>query len=119
MGMGHNLIEKLQSLDNQSASGTDLALDNLDVTVQSLTADGAVIGGGTVGAALTAQLTSITIADAAGTPDYALQALTTTLPYGLATAAEAITLLYVIQNLQVRLAQVEARLEAAGIITAN
>jgi len=71
------------------------------------------------GAALTAQLTPITIADAAGTPDYALQALTTTSPYGLATAEEAITLLYVIQNLQVRLAQVEARLETIGMVAAN
>lgn len=74
---------------------------------------------GTQGAALTTQLTAITIADAAGTPDYALQALTTTSPYGLATAAEAITLLYVIQNLQVRMAEVEARLEAAGFVAAN
>lgn len=70
-------------------------------------------------AALTAQLTTITIADAAGTPDYALSALTTTTPYGLATAAEAISLLYVIQNLQVRLAEVESRLEVAGIVVAN
>ena len=68
------------------------------------------------GAALTTQLTTITIADAAGTPDYALQALTTTSPYGLATGAEAITLQYVIQNLQVRLAEVEARLVALGLI---
>lgn len=70
------------------------------------------------GAALTTQLTAITIADAAGTPDYALSALTTTSPFGLATAAEAITLLYVIQNLQVRMAEVEARLKAAGILKA-
>ncbi|MFA5186988.1 MAG: hypothetical protein WC551_10950 [Patescibacteria group bacterium] len=71
------------------------------------------------GAALTAQLTAITIADAAGTPDYALQALTTTSPYGLATLAEAVTVLYVIQNLQARLAQVEARLETIGLIASN
>jgi len=71
------------------------------------------------GAALTTQLTTITIADAAGTPDYALQALTTSSPYGLATAAEAITLLYVIKNLQERMAQVESRLEAVGLVAAN
>lgn len=71
------------------------------------------------GAALTTQLTTITIADSAGTPDYALQALTTTSPYGLATAAEAISLLYVIQNLQVRLAEVEQRLEEKGFVAAN
>ena len=68
------------------------------------------------GAALTTQLTTITIADAAGTPDYALQALTTSSPYGLATAAEAITLQYVVQNLQVRVAELEARLVALNLI---
>ena len=90
--------------------------------------DGAVIGAteGTVGffgktpvtqpAALTTQLTTITIADAAGTPDYALSALTTTLPYGLATAAEAITLLYVIKNLQTRMAEAETKLQALGLV---
>lgn len=70
-------------------------------------------------AALTAQLTTITIADAAGTPDYALQALTTTSPYGLATAAEAITLLYVIKNLQTRMLEIEAILEEKGLCAAN
>lgn len=70
-------------------------------------------------AALTAQLTTITIADAAGTPDYALSALTTTSPYGLATAAEAITLLYVIKNLQTRMAEIEALLEEKGLVAAN
>lgn len=64
-----------------------------------------------VGALEVAPLTTITIADAAGTPDYALQALTTSSPYGLATAAEAITLLYVIKNLQQRVLDIEARLK--------
>ena len=58
-----------------------------------------------------APLTTITIADAAGTPDYALQALTTSSPYGLATAAEAITLLYVVKNLQQRVLDLEARVK--------
>ena len=74
---------------------------------------------GTQGAALTAQLTTITPADAAGTPDYAIAAITSTTPFGFSNAAEAITLLYVVQNLQVRLAEVEARLEAAGLVVAN
>lgn len=91
--------------------------------------DGATVGatGGTAGffgktpvvkaAALTTQLTSVTIADAAGTPDYALSALTTSSPYGLATKEEAVTLLYVIQNLQVRMAEAEFRLKAYGLMT--
>lgn len=71
------------------------------------------------GAALTAQLTTITIADAAGTPDYAIQAVVNSSAYGFASAAEAISTLYVIQNLQTRLAEVEARLEAKGLVAAN
>jgi len=74
---------------------------------------------GAQGAALTAQLTQITPADAAGTPDYAIAAITQTTPFGFASAQEAITLLYVIQNLQVRLAEVEARLEAVSLVKAN
>ena len=71
------------------------------------------------GAALTAQLTSITIADAAGTPDYAIQAVTQTTPYGFADAQELISFLYVVQNLQTRLAEVEQRLEEKGFIASN
>lgn len=70
-------------------------------------------------AALTAQLTTITPADAEGTPDYAIQAITATTPYGFVSAQEAITVLYVVKNLQVRLAQVEARLEELGLVAAN
>lgn len=80
---------------------------------------GALYQGGSAGAALTAQLTTITPADAEGTPDYAIAALTSTTPFGFASAQEGITVLYVIKNLQVRLAEVEARLEAAGLVTAN
>jgi hypothetical protein len=71
---------------------------------------------GAQGAALTAQLTTIVPADAAGTPDYAIAAVTNSSPFGFSNAAEAITLLYVVANLQVRVAQLEARLQAAGVI---
>lgn len=70
-------------------------------------------------AALTAQLTTITPADAAGTPDYAIQAVINSSAYGFASAAELITFIYVVRNLQVRCAELEARLEAAGIVAAN
>jgi hypothetical protein len=69
--------------------------------------------------ALTAQLTTITIADAEGTPDYALQAVINSSAYGFASAAEAISVLYVIKNLQTRLAEVEAVLEAHNLVAAN
>lgn len=71
------------------------------------------------GAALTAQLTTLTIADAAGTPDYAIAAVTSSTPFGFSNAAELITVLYVIKNLQVRLAEVEARLEGLNAVVAN
>lgn len=74
---------------------------------------------GTQGAALTAQLTTITPADAEGTPDYAIAGVTNSSAYGFASAQEAITVLYVIKNLQTRLAEVEARLEALGVVAAN
>lgn len=70
-------------------------------------------------AAMTAQLTTITPADAEGTPDYAIAAITNSGPFGFASAQEAITVLYVIKNLQERLAEVEAALEAAKIVPDN
>lgn len=90
--------------------------------------DGAVIGksGGTTGffgttpvakgAALTTALTTISIADAAGTPDYAIAAVTNSSPYGFSNAAETITLLYVIKNLQTRVNELETRMQAYGLL---
>ena len=80
---------------------------------------GALKADGTQSAALTTQLTTITPADAEGTPDYAIQAITSTSPFGFVSAQEAITLLYVVKNLQVRVAEMEAALEAVGIVAAN
>lgn len=50
------------------------------------------------------------------TPDYAIQALTNSSPYGFATADEAETVLSVILNLQERLAAIETALSAAGLM---
>lgn len=71
------------------------------------------------GTALTTQLTTVTPADAAGTPDYAIQAVINSSAYGFASAQELITFIYVVQNLQTRVAELEAVLETAGILTAN
>ena len=87
--------------------------------VINVKAGGAIHQAGVAGAALTAQLTTITPADPAGTPDYAIAAVTQTTPFGFSNAAEAITLLYVIKNLQVRVAEMEVVLEAAGLVTGN
>lgn len=67
------------------------------------------------GAALTAQLTTVTFT-APGTPDYAIQDLTTTTPYGFVTKDEGNTVLSVIANLQARVAQLESRLQALNLI---
>lgn len=70
-------------------------------------------------AALTTQLTTITPADAEGTPDYAIAGVTNSTAYGFASSQEAITVLYVIKNLQVRLAEVEAVLENLKVVPDN
>ena len=57
---------------------------------------------------ITGALTTISIADAAGTPDYAIQAVTSSSPVGFASAQELISLLYVIKNLQTRVAEMAA-----------
>lgn len=67
------------------------------------------------GAALTTQLTSIT-STAPGTPDYAIQDLINTSAYGFVTKDEGNTVLSVIANLQVRVAQLESRLQALALI---
>jgi hypothetical protein len=70
------------------------------------------------GAALTAQLTTLT-ASAPGTPDYSLGTVTTTNGAGFSSVDECLTVVAVIINLQTRLAEVEARLEAAGLVASN
>ena len=89
--------------------------------------DGAVIGvaGGTVGffgttpvsegAALTTQLTAIT-STAPSTADFAIQDLTSTTPFGFVTKNEGNTVLAVIANLQTRVAQLELRFQAYGLL---
>jgi hypothetical protein len=63
------------------------------------------------GASLTASETTITHT-APGTPDYAIQDLTTTTPYGFVSQDEGNTVLQVIANLQTRVDELEARLDS-------
>jgi hypothetical protein len=86
--------------------------------VLNIETGGVIKANGTQGAALTAQLTTFTHT-APGTPDYALQDLVQNTGFGFATADEGNTLLSVVKNLQTRLAEVEARLEGVGLVTAN
>lgn len=69
-------------------------------------------------AAMTAQLTTITF-NAPGTPDYAIQGMTNTGPFGFVTADEGDSVMKVIANLQARMAEVEAILEGVGLCAAN
>lgn len=69
-------------------------------------------------AALSTQDTSITHT-APSTPDFAIQDLTQTTPFGFVTQDEGNTVLQVILNLQVRLLEVEAILEEHGIASPN
>lgn len=76
---------------------------------------GQILTNGTQGAALTAQLTTITHT-APGTPDYAIQDLTTTTPYGFVSKDEGNSVLAVVKNLQTRVSELESRLQALGLI---
>jgi len=67
-------------------------------------------------AALTAKDTSITHT-APGTPDFAIQDLTTTTPFGFADQDEGNTVLQVILNLQTRVNELETKLQALGLLT--
>lgn len=68
------------------------------------------------GAALTTALTTVTCS-APGTPDYAIQDLVAATGYGFVTSDEAQSVIKVIANLQVRVNELEARLQASGQIT--
>lgn len=69
-------------------------------------------------AAMTAALTTLTHT-APSTPDYAIQDLTTTSPFGFVTKDEGNSVLKVIANLQTRVAELEAIVEAYGMAAAN
>lgn len=86
--------------------------------VLNIETGGKINANGTQGAALTTQLTTITHTAATGA-DYALQDLVSTAGFAFKTKAEGNTTLAVIANLQTRLAEVEARLEAVGLVATN
>lgn len=68
-------------------------------------------------AALTTQLTTLSgAAITPSTPDYAIQALVDTGGFGFVTSDEGATVLSVVVNLQARVAELEARLSAAGVL---
>ena len=71
-----------------------------------------------VKAALTTALTPITLADTNGA-DYALSTVTTTTPYGFAVQNEATAFIFVVQNNQKRIAELEAAIEALKIVPEN
>jgi len=64
---------------------------------------------------ITDELTTITHT-APGTPDYAIQDLTTTTPYGFVTKDEGNSVLAVVANLQARVNELEAVLVAHGLL---
>lgn len=90
--------------------------------------NGAVMGvsGGTAGffgatpvtkpAANTVALTTIT-STAPGTPDFAIQDLTSTTPFGFVTKDEGNSVLSVITNLQARVTQLETKLQTLGLLS--
>ena len=65
--------------------------------------------------ALTTQLTAVTFT-APGTPDYAFQDVTNSTPYGFTDAEELRTFISVVSNLQTRVAELETKLQAYGLL---
>lgn len=63
----------------------------------------------------TAALTTIT-STAPVTPDFAIQDLTSTTPFGFATKDEGNSVLAVIANLQTRVTQLETKLKVYGLL---
>ena len=102
-------------------------IENSTITIPGTTLNAVTIGsaGGTAGfygttpvvqgAALTTALTSIT-ASAPGIPDFAIANLTDTTPFGFVSADEGQTVLTVIANLQARVNELDARLQAYGLL---
>ena len=64
-----------------------------------------------VGALEVAPSTTITIADAAGTPEYTMASFTNSNAWGFAAEDEVITFAYIVQELQKRVLDLEARLK--------
>lgn len=79
------------------------------------TEDGTIHKFGPAATLSTAALTLLTHT-APSTPDYAVQALTQTTPFGFVTADEGNTVLKVVLNLQSRMAVLEAALTTAGVV---
>lgn len=75
------------------------------------------LGRAPVDGELTANLTNITHT-AASSPDYALQDLVQNTGFGFATKDEGNTLLAVVQNTKTRVAELETKLVALGLLTA-
>lgn len=109
-------VRLVHALKDRDAAQDMITQINLGVGIYSATTLGFYGATPVVQAAApTTQLTQITPADAVGTPDYAIAAITNTGPFGFSNAAEAITLLYVVQNLQIRVGQLALALKNVGI----
>lgn len=65
--------------------------------------------------ALTPTITTLTHTEPS-TPDYVIQALTSTSPFGFVTADEGDSVLSAIANLQIRVNEIETQLKVAGIL---
>ena len=66
-------------------------------------------------AANTTALTDITFT-APGSPDYAIQDLTNSSPFGFVTKDEGNTVLSVVKNLQDRVSELESKLQTYGML---
>ncbi len=96
-----NMLLKVVGNTDKSASKSEISIADIFKLYKS--------------AAMTAQFTTITHT-APGTPDYAIQDLTQTNPYGFVSKDEGNSVLKVIANLQTRVAELEDALQAANLL---
>jgi len=75
----------------------------------------AILGGIAEQSEITDELTDLTH-EAAGSPDYAIQALTNSTPFGFVTADEGTTVMMVVANNQARINEIETALVALGLL---
>lgn len=93
------------------------AADGTGIKIAEATTDKVAFYGSTPvvqAAALTTAETTLTNAGTAS--DYAIQALTSTGPFGFVTQAEGETVVEVVLNNQARLNEIETKLQALGLI---
>jgi hypothetical protein len=113
VGLGNVPNVDATNVDNHVSGATNAVFTQVNLTKLNGIATNATANAQQ--AALTASLTNLSQAGTF-TPDFTIQALTNSSPWGFVTQDEAETVLSVIRNMQIRINELESRLQAANIL---